>query len=162
MSPSRFLFCILTPLILLGCSMKPALTVVGKQQDEKIVFEIGTAHVNGLLDLRIWQEDTGEVFWHVALDYFNGRRIKYGEPPVNFKTFNGGEGSAKQIVPESGKPPVPPPLGKSFIIAVTAQYDTWTSAASKTFYYSFSISPGGRISAIVPIPFPGGPAALPP
>jgi len=141
--------------------MKPSLTIHGKQQDKTIVFEIGTAHVNGLLDLRIWQEDTRGVFWHVTLGYFNGRRIKYGEPPMNFKTFNGGEGSAKQIVPETGKSPVPPTIGKSFIIAVTAQYDTWTGAASKTFYYSFSISPEGRMSAIVPIPFLGS-TALPP
>jgi hypothetical protein len=141
--------------------MKPTITVSGNQQDEIIVFEINANHINGLLDLRIWQEDTREMIWCVDLDYFNRRRIKYGEPPVNFKTFNGGKGSAKQIVPGSGKPSVPLPVGKSFIIAVTAQYDTWTSAASKTFYYSFSISPRGRISAIVPIPFPG-PSALTP
>lgn len=140
--------------VLMGCAMKPSIILEAEQYGPDISFDIRAKGINGLVDLRIWQTDTKEVIWQINLNSFNGPRLGYGEVPVGFKTFNGGSGNAKQVVPSGDKRPSPLPAGKSFILVLGVQYDTMMSAAMRPFYFSFSTDSEGRISAIMPVATP--------
>ena len=143
--------------VFMGCAGKPNIVLEAKQHGENIDFDIRTKGINGLLDLQIWQTDTKEVIWQLNLNSFNGTTIEYGKVPVGFKSFNGGTYDAEQMVPLTGKRPGPLPAGKSFIIALGAQYDTLTSAAMRPFYFLFSTDANGKISRVLPTgaPKPG-------
>lgn len=139
---------------ILGCSMKPQIFLETKGQGADTGFQIRAEGINGLLDLRIWEEETKTVIWQVNLNYFNGSHLGYGEVPGEFKTFNGATGSAKQLFPNAAEHPSRLPAGKSFIAALIGQYDTVGGASVRVFYFRFSTDAEGQILKIVPVVAP--------
>ena len=146
----RFKTILILPFVLIcsACSTTPHADVDIRQEDHDFVFQIRTRSINGLLDLRLWQVDTKEIFWDINLNYYKEPELRYGEVPDKFTTFNGGQNRAEQNIPRNHQRPRPLPANQNFYLALDCQYDTILAAASKVFYFSFSTDKNGRISRV--------------
>jgi hypothetical protein len=101
-------------------------------------FHFNTRSINGLLSLRLWRTDTKEVLWHVNLNYYRERRLKYGEIPMEFRTFNGGVNRASQSYPVRNQKPQTLPSSATFMVELVYQYDTWFAPSGQSVYFLFS------------------------
>jgi len=136
---------------LLFVSLEPHTASVSVQQQGKnLNFQFRTRGVNGLLDILIWRADTKEPIWYENLDYYNENHLKYGEVPMNFKTFNGAINSAEQTFPTNGQKPSPLPPNIKFFLRIDYQYDTFAAFAGVSDY-AFVTDANGNVSAFIPI-----------
>lgn len=104
----------------------------------EVAFEIDYGSSNGLLGLKITDVSTRRKVWDIRLSYYSGARLKYGEVPQDFKTFNGATNSAKQKTPETG---VPSKLveGKIYRMYSDWQYDRLGAATAEDQTQFFEI-----------------------
>ena len=142
---------ILSLLSLAGCTVHPKATLSVQQTATNLHFDISTAHVNGLLELRVWQADTKDLLWDVDLHYYPGPRITYGIVPRDFKTFSGSTSSAKQKFPALRETPRSFIPGTQYRAAVLCQYDSMMSACVREFYFAFATDADGRILSVSPL-----------
>jgi hypothetical protein len=112
------------------------------------VFHFQTRGINGLLSLRLWRTDTKEVLWDVNLNYYRERRLRYGEIPTEFRTFNSGLNRASQSYPAGNQQPQPLPPSTTFMVELDCQYDTLLSPAVQPAYFLFSTDAGGALSRV--------------
>jgi len=142
---------ILSLLGLVGCMVHPKTTLSVQQTTTNLHFDISTAHVNGLLGLRVWQADTKDLLWDVDLHYYRGPRITYGVLPSDFKTFAGLTGSAKQKFPADSERPRSFAPSTQYRAAVLCQYDSMMSASVREFYFAFATDADGRVLSVSPV-----------
>lgn len=92
---------------------------------------MGYGSANGMLRLEI-RDTTGKSIWIIALAYYRGAKLKYGEVPQKFTTVNGNgnENSAKQQFPKTG-PPAKLVEGKIYSLYSQWQYDDIGGAGSE-------------------------------
>lgn len=145
------LMLILIALALAGCATDPKAALAVRQTGTNLDFEISTEHVNGLLGLRVWQADTKEVFWDIALRYYREPRLAYGVVPTDFKTFGGGTSSAEQKFPASGQRPRALPPSTTFLTSIYFQYDTMFDAKVREVYFSFATDAEGKVLSVIPV-----------
>jgi len=130
-----------------GCSPSPRLSLNARQEDGSTTFEFSTRGINGLLGLRVWKADTKELLWDVNLSYYRGPRLRYGDLPRDFETFNGQKDSATQAFPAKREKPRPLPANSKLYVSVDCQYDSFMAASSQTFLFSITTDTNGRVLA---------------
>lgn len=137
-----------TVLLLNGCALTRSSSMTLAQDGNDPVFHFRTRGMNGLLSLRLWRTDTKQVVWDVNLNYYRESQVRYGEIPMQFRTFNGGLNRATQNYPIEGKKPLPLPPNTTFMVEIDCQYDTLLSPAVQPAYFLFSTDASGMLSRV--------------
>ncbi len=131
-----------------SCVNSPRLTVDVVKQSDAPAFRIQQTGGNGLLNLTIWNAETRERLWAVALNYFPGGVITYGKVPVAFQTFRRQPSDAVQEFPMENKRPLLLPVKSRLFLSLACQYDSFGSASFKTFYFTLITDEQGSVSSI--------------
>ena len=146
----RILLLILIAAAIAGCARNPKVALEVRQSSTNLNFEISAKHINGLTEFQIWQADTKELFWDIALRYYREPRLTYGDVPTNFKTIWGESSSAEQKFPVSGQTPHAFPPRTKFLAAIYYQYDTMFDANVGEVYFVFTTDADGRVLSVLP------------
>ena len=125
---------------------------VSQRQDGGVDFLFDYKNVNGLLHMQIWGKESRAILWDVNLNYYAGDKLKYGEVPSEFLTFNGVENYARQRYPLNNKAPEAIPLDKEIYIRLEYQYDEFISPCVASLCYVVKIKPKLSVEKIDGIP----------
>lgn len=142
---NRFFPLFVTLIVVLcdGCGLNRGVSLRVTQESNEPVFHFQLRSINGLSGLRLWRADTKQVLWDVSLNYYREKRLKYGDIPKNFRSFNGQLQRAYQMEPSEKQKPAPLPSNKTFIVEVHYQYDTSFAPSTGVAYFSFTTDSKG-------------------
>ena len=114
---------------------------VSQRQDGSIDFLFDYKNIGGLLHMRIWEKDSHTLLWEINLNYYAGDKLKYGEVPSGFLTFNGVRNYARQEYPLNNKPPEAIPVDEEIYVIINYQYDEYLVPCTSSVNYMFKIKP---------------------
>ena len=140
-------------LLLAGCEAKLSLTA--RATEDQPEFILKTRRVNGILDITLWSNSSGEYLWALKGNYSKVGRVKYGQVPSDMR----------QVYPHRGGKPRRLQAGETLVVAVGIQYDTIAAASVGTWYFQFRVSEGNVLEEVIPPEprrYPEGYPILPP
>ncbi len=123
----------------------PKVELSCRRISDHIEFLVTLHNVPYLLEFTVTDKSTKELLWSANLNYFQGPRVIYGDPPSQFRTFNGVINSATQLFPEPGIPPKKLQPGKEVIVGVTFGYGGWTGESTEIRCFVMRVSSDGRM-----------------
>lgn len=99
-----------------GCNRAKEVSIEVVNSSPVPTFNLKKTGGTGFGYLMIWNTDTKERIWEVALNNFPDGVIIYGRTPKQFTTFNGVMQNAVQIFPVEKMQPIPLPTKTSFYL----------------------------------------------
>lgn len=118
-----------------ACAPQPEMSAEIKEG--RLILALDRDRANGFLGLRMEEEATGEMLWHVNLHYFPGGEVTYGEAPQDFRTWNNNPRSAQDVVPAQALPTTP------ILVSLSYQYDVPpATAAGANLRYRLEVNMG--------------------
>jgi hypothetical protein len=140
---TKIAFLLAVMLVHSACSPEPRADVTIQQHEHDFDFQFHTSGVIAIMGLTLWGADTKQLFWAINLNYYNEHRLRYGQVPTAFTTFNGVRNSATQ-----NHPPLPLPPNQHFYLAIVCLHRAFPEPATATFLFSFATDNEGRISPV--------------
>jgi hypothetical protein len=138
-----------------GCNGMPNIASTAQQRGSDVVFNIDAKGIEGLLDIMVWQAGEKHPLWYVNLNSYTPLKLTYGDLPQSFKAPNGQILRITQAIPLHNAKPAVFPAGKTFYLALSAEYDEFPDGPSSIeFYFSFITDSFGQISDFHSVPSP--------
>jgi hypothetical protein len=124
----------------------PGVELRASLEDGRLIFDLRPRDANGLLDVLVFDKETGRPFWWLNLNYHPGGRVTYGSTPSGFTTLNGTTPRARREFPVE-EAPKELPREREIVVQVGYQYDRWIGASAGSVQYLLTISAAGEIAS---------------